>query len=928
MALGGATLNVLKAIAEDSSLQNFNFLKILVIHSGGDSKRVPQYSCCGKLFSPVQRELPDGRSSSLFDEFIIAFSAVPARMSPGMLVLSGDVLMVFNPLQIDLQYLDSAAISIKSPVQTGCHHGVFLTDEKNEVKKFLHKQSVDKLNNIGAVNKKGYVDIDTGAIYFNYTILNDLYSLISDNNTLNIIKFNKFVNEQARISFYGDFLYPISKDGTLDSYLKESPENVICDNLLECRKLIWDKLHKYTMKVIKLSPAEFIHFGTTHELFDLLVKNLENYKYLNWNRNVLSNVDDNINYVVNHSFIDDTAIIDDNVYIENSYIGKNVTIGKNVILSNVNIENISIPDDICLNTIITQDNKYVTRIYSILDNPKTVKSTETLFLNCILENMMDKYNITDNDIWADNDKSIWKANLYTLENNNIDSINSALTLYKIINCECDTQTVKKYFNKNRTSLSGSFNSSDTLKQKTENENIEITLRSYQFINTIKRLKDINISTNILLKSVDLKKQINNLLNIAEQYNYSIKSRIYLAISKILQDRNIPELSSSKFEDKCYEEIKKVIRTSDPTVIDKNKIKQTSVVELPIRINFAGGWSDTPPYCNENGGTVLNGAFTLNGEKPIRVTVEKNTDNKIYLKSIDLNVETTINDISELQKCNNTNDMFSLVKASLQIVGIVKTTDKNISDVLQRLGSGINITTDVASIPKGSGLGTSSILAGACLKALYNFINVPISDEKLSYLTLEQEQLMETGGGWQDQIGGIIPGIKCTYTNPGEEQKFDIQKIKLSTKFKDEINNRLVLIYTGQRRLAKNLLRDVMNSYISYNKNTLDVIAELKNKAIQMRADLENEDLNTFSNHLNEHWELSKKLDAGCTNTCIDQILISCEDLILGKMICGAGGGGFLQVILKKGVSKDEIKNRIQDVFQDSGIKVYDVTICE
>ena len=106
------------------------------------------------------------------------------------------------------------------------------------------------------------------------------------------------------------------------------------------------------------------------------------------------------------------------------------------------------------------------------------------------------------------------------------------------------------------------------------------------------------------------------------------------------------------------------------------------------------------------------------------------------------------------------------------------------------------------------------------------------------------------------------------------------------------------------------------------------IAGSRNKAIQMRADLENEDLNTFSNHLNEHWELSKKLDAGCTNTCIDQILISCEDLILGKMICGAGGGGFLQVILKKGVSKDEIKNRIQDVFQDSGIKVYDVTICE
>ena len=67
---------------------------------------------CGKLFSPVPRELPDGRGSTLFDEFLISMAGVPARFKEGMLVLSGDVLLLFNPLQIDAQFRGAAAISI------------------------------------------------------------------------------------------------------------------------------------------------------------------------------------------------------------------------------------------------------------------------------------------------------------------------------------------------------------------------------------------------------------------------------------------------------------------------------------------------------------------------------------------------------------------------------------------------------------------------------------------------------------------------------------------------------------------------------------------------------------------------------------------------------------------------------------------------
>ena len=85
-------------------------------------------------------------------------------------------------------------------------------------------------------------------------------------------------------------------------------------------------------------------------------------------------------------------------------------------------------------------------------------------------------------------------------------------------------------------------------------------------------------------------------------------------------------------------------------------------------------------------------------------------------------------------------------------------------------------------------------------------------------------------------------------------------------------------------------------------------------------------IDEFADLLNYHWELSRKVDAGSTNTLIDQIFLSIEDLIDAKMVCGAGGGGFLQVILKKGVQKADVHKRLKDVFQDNPVDVWDCEI--
>ena len=186
-----------------------------------------------------------------------------------------------------------------------------------------------------------------------------------------------------------------------------------------------------------------------------------------------------------------------------------------------------------------------------------------------------------------------------------------------------------------------------------------------------------------------------------------------------------------------------------------------------------------------------------------------------------------------------------------------------------------------------------------------------------------EQIMSTGGGWQDQIGAIVPGFKLAISEKGIKQNINIEPVALDEDTVKELGSRLCLIYTGQRRLARNLLRDIVGKYISSEPDIVSALKEIQNIAVLMKYELERGNIDGFAELMTKHWELSKIIDSGCTNTCIDQIFYSIEDLICGKMICGAGGGGFIQVILKKGVSRKTIEKRLDSVFADAGPMVWD-----
>ena len=187
--------------------------------------------------------------------------------------------------------------------------------------------------------------------------------------------------------------------------------------------------------------------------------------------------------------------------------------------------------------------------------------------------------------------------------------------------------------------------------------------------------------------------------------------------------------------------------------------------------------------------------------------------------------------------------------------------------------------------------------------------------------------MSTGGGWQDQVGGLTPGFKLITSKAGLDQKLNIQPIKISAETLVKFQNRFALIYTGQRRLARNLLRDVMGNYIGSRPESVNALTEMKPTAALMAFYLEQGDIDNFSKLLNKQWGLSKQLDSGSTNTCIDQIFETVEDLIDARFICGAGGGGFVMVILKKDKTKTELQERLKGFFQDSGVAVWESEFC-
>jgi galactokinase/mevalonate kinase-like predicted kinase len=334
---------------------------------------------------------------------------------------------------------------------------------------------------------------------------------------------------------------------------------------------------------------------------------------------------------------------------------------------------------------------------------------------------------------------------------------------------------------------------------------------------------------------------------------------------------------------------------------------------PARLDVGGGWTDTPPYSLEYGGCVVNAAVNLNGQPPIQAYARVINKPVIRISSIDQGARTEITSFNELLDYRKATSSFALAKAALALSGLSPdSVNKNTSlkKVLEQFGGGVELTT-LAAIPKGSGLGTSSIMGAVILAAIQRIMGIELSQRQLFYSVLRLEQALTTGGGWQDQIGGAIDGVKMIVTEPGFVPHARIHYV-LPDILDPKINGGLSLLYyTGVTRLAKNILQQVVGRYLNRQRATMATLKQIHTIAEEVTDALIRKDIATFGHLLDVAWQLNKQLDPNSSNNEIELLFNRVRPFIYGTKLLGAGGGGFMLMICKSAKDAYSVREMLE-----------------
>jgi len=208
------------------------------------------------------------------------------------------------------------------------------------------------------------------------------------------------------------------------------------------------------------------------------------------------------------------------------------------------------------------------------------------------------------------------------------------------------------------------------------------------------------------------------------------------------------------------------------------------------------------------------------------------------------------------------------------------------------------------------------------------LGVKVDQARLFDEVLCLEQMLTTGGGWQDQVGGLVGGIKLVTTKPGLPQEIQVSPARMSPETQAELADRLRLVYTGQQRLAKNLLRAVMGRWMARDPEMVWIQKEIARLARAMRDALKNGDLDQFGALLTEHWVLNKRMDPGCTNPFIDGLFDIMKPYINGGKLAGAGGGGFAILIARDRGAARDLASALESTYSGTPVAIWPTAIPE
>lgn len=893
---GGSTLYVLKTIydrAQKKFHRAFAHRRILIIHSGGDSRRLPAYSAYGKIFTPI----PSPDHHTVFDIILQTYASLPGHPQGHVIITSGDVLLNFSKERVYFAESGITGVAYPDDAAAASHHGVFipqsqLYDRAVQVREFLQKPTLDILQQHKAIDFQERAWVDTGIVH------------LAPDAIATLLKCDKLlahaIDEQKDINLYEHIPFAI---------------------LGKMKIANAAQLQKLSFHVSLLPYCGFFHIGRSKEfLYNLftLTQAAAEYGFATRVRTAIKPALTAPNLFIYNSLI--KALPNSKTspaLIENCILDKPVFLDGDNILTGVpgGTGSIRLLPGIGLAVLPLKNNRWTALLYGMEDHFKSrVQPEQNIFLNQPIGKWLKEHHLDEKVLWSYSAGDLWSARLFPVCTTAQQAIAVALTLQN------PKSSLAEWLKNDRKSLQWILRSVDHGKIVQQQKDIEreVTLSSLEHLFaagqelTSRELIELCPDKSTLINLAE------RLCNMAGAHDDLLgQSRIYFLLSRILSTLgpktkvNVKKpfaMSAGQSMDLAFSQIRQAVsvplsKTSHP-LRHRIAIRSDEVVWAcsPARLDFAGGWSDTPPHCLERGGTVLNAAVTLNGQYPIQVIGKVNFEHVLRINSIDLGLSRVIKDMDTLSQFTDPGDWLSLPKAALWATGIFNFGEHGRLDrLLQQLGGGIDLTL-FSALPAGSGLGTSSILGAAAIATLSRMFGITLTREELFQKTSYLEQLMTTGGGWQDQIGGVVGGVKIIETNSGYEQ---VPRIRW-TSLPDDGDSPYLLYYTGIRRMAKNILRQVVSRYLDRDEEALKTLAELKTIAYEMKTALDQRDIPHFGGLIGSVWECNKRLDHGSSTPAIEEILARIAPHVYGAKLLGAGGGGFLFIVCK-GING---KNRI------------------
>lgn len=810
--------------------------KRLLLHAGGQSRRLPAYAPSGKVLTPVpvfRWERGQRLSQDLLSLQIPLYKKImdAAPSSLHTMIVSGDVLIrTTQPLQ-PIPEADVVCYGLWLGPEIAKNHGVFVSscDTPSVLKCMLQKPSPATL---GTIQKDHYYLTDIGIW------------LLSDKAV------KVLMSHKGEYDLYSEFGGAMGTEPTLND----------------------EAVKELKVAILPLSGGEFYHFGTSHELLSstLAIQNLVNDQRLIMHHSRKPHPCIFIQNSITKKAVDSS---NEEVWIENSYISEGWNISQKNIITGVpkNNWNITLAPGQCIDIVPMGETQYVVRPYGF------------------------------NDRFAGEEQ---KRPQFPI----VDNIDEAgLVLRYMLNQETEGEDKgkgKAIFEK---------------AQKISAEQISATANLRRLFEQRREFRKHNWSA------------------LADNYEHSVFYQLDLndaakefkangiAMPKPLPD-SAPLLTRMKDamfrgdNDKAFCLLREgIVKTSNANGINmptlssmSNKVATDQIVwgRSPVRIDIAGGWTDTPPFCLMEGGSVVNLAIELNGQQPIQTYVKPCREHHVVLKSIDLGASEIVETYELLADFKRVGSPFSIPKAALALAGFLPQYSQekypDLKSQLMAFGCGIEITL-LSAIPAGSGLGTSSVLAATVLGTINDFLSLGWDKNEICHKTLVLEQLLTTGGGWQDQFGGVLQGVKLLQTCKGFEQQPIVHWLPTDLYTQPEYQACHLLYYTGITRTAKTILAEIVQKMFLNDHDQVALLREMKAHSLQMYEAIQRNDFKEMGKLVGKTWLQNQAIDAGTNPLEIKKLTDLIDDLCLGYKLPGAGGGGYLYMVAKDPEAAARIK---------------------